>query len=67
MIMPKLDENSTCHFFETECQYPIPEETLKELLEENADYISQIPEMDDPICTNCLLATMIELLAQKLK
>jgi hypothetical protein len=66
--MPKLDENSTCHFFETECQYPIPEETLKEsLMEESADLITQIPSMDDPICTNCLLATMIELLAQKLK
>lgn len=65
--MPKLDENSTCHFFETECQYPIPEETLKELLEEDMDYISQIPEKDDPICTNCLLATLIDLLAVKLK
>ena len=66
--MPKLDENSTCHFFKVECQYPIPEDTLKELLEEEeADLITQIPTMDDPICTNCLLATMIDLLAQKLK
>lgn len=65
--MPKLDENSICHFFDTECQYPIPEETLKELLEGDIDYISQIPEKDNPICTNCLLATMIDLLAQKLR
>ena len=66
--MPKLDENSMCHFFDAECQYPIPEETLKELLEqEEAGFITQIPAMDDPICTNCLLATMIDLLAQKLK
>ena len=66
--MPKLDENSTCHFFDAECQYPIPEDTLKELLmEEEGDIITQIPAMDDPICTNCLLATLIELLAQKLK
>lgn len=66
--MPKLDENSTCHFFDTECQFPIPEETLKELLEEeDSDLITQIPALDDPICTNCLLATMIDLVAKKLK
>ena len=32
--MPKIDENSMCHFFDSECQYPIPEETLLDLLED---------------------------------
>ena len=66
--MPKLDENSTCHFFDVECQYPIPEDTLLALFEDDeVDIIYKIPTMDDPICTNCLLVTMIDLLAQKLK
>ena len=66
--MPKIDENSTCHFFDIECQYPIPEEALLILLEdEESEIIYQIPSNDDPICTNCLLATLIDLLAQILK
>ena len=67
--MPKFDENSICHFFDVECQFPIPEYVLKARLEdaEEDETITKIPEVDDPICTNCLLATMIDLLAQKLK
>lgn len=64
----QFDENSTCHFFDVECQFPIPEDALKEIQEaEEDDVIAMIPAMDDLMCTNCLLATMIDLLAQKLK
>ena len=67
--MPKFDENNTCHFFDEECQFPISEQLLMELLEEaeEDELITQTPSKDDLICTNCLLATMIELLAKKLK
>ena len=67
--MPKFDENTICHFFDDECQYPISEQLLIEFLEEadEDELITQIPSKDGLICTNCLLATMIELMAQKLK
>ena len=47
--MPKFDENSICHFFDVECQFPIPEDTLKELLEdaEKDEIITKIPAIDD--------------------
>jgi hypothetical protein len=42
---------------------------MKELLEdaEEDEVISMVPAMDDLMCTNCLLATTIDLLAQKFK
>ena len=65
--MPIFDENSICHFFDIECQYPISEEVLVDLLEdaEEGEIITTIPEMDGLMCTNCLLATLIEMFAQK--
>ena len=65
--MPKFDENTKCHFFDNECQYPIPEDVLIDLLEdaEEGELITTIPEMGDPTCTNCLLATLIAMIAEK--
>ena len=70
--MPKLDENIKCHFFEYDCAYPIPKDTLEEALEnwdeeEDGDTLYRIPIIDDHMCTNCLLATLIELINIKLK
>ena len=69
LFMPKIDENIQCHFLDSDCIYPIPEEALKEALEnaENDETIYAIPAIDDTFCTNCLLATLIELINQKLK
>ncbi|MFC1803620.1 hypothetical protein ACFL0D_06610 [Thermoproteota archaeon] len=67
--MPKIDENIQCHFLDTECVYPIPEDVLLEALE-NADEdetIHAVPAIDESLCTNCLLATLIELINQKIK
>ena len=66
--MSKFDENSKCHFFDIECQYPITEDVLIDLLEdtEEGEVILKIPEMGDLACNNCLLATLIEIVAQKL-
>jgi hypothetical protein len=66
--MPKIDENTQCHFLEGECAYPIPEKVLMEALEnsEEDETIYAIPTRDDPLCTNCLLTTLIELIDQKL-
>jgi hypothetical protein len=56
------------HFFHYECVYPIPESALKDLLEdtEKDEVISMVPSIDDTLCTNCLLATLIELINLKL-
>ena len=35
--MSKFDENLKCHFFDIECQYPITEEALKDLLEDTEE------------------------------
>jgi hypothetical protein len=66
--MPKIDENVQCHFLDSECIYPIPEEELMELLEnaEEVETIYAIPASDTNLCTNCLLATLMELINQKL-
>ena len=63
--MPKFDENKKCNFFEYDCFYPIPEDVLKELLEdaEEEEVISMVPEIDTIMCTNCLLATLIEIMS----
>jgi len=70
--MPKIDENKKCHFFEYDCAYPIPKEELEELLanwveNSDGDTLYQIPVIDSEMCTNCLLATLIELINLKMK
>ena len=69
VAMSKFDENSKCHFFDIECQYPITEDALIDLLEdtEEGEVISKIPEMGDLVCTNYLLATLIDMIAKKLE
>lgn len=68
--MPKLDENFKCHFFEYDCVYPIPEDVLKDALANwnedlDGDTLYRIPANNDPMCTNCLLATLIEIINLK--
>ena len=60
--MPKIDENKQCHFFELECLYPISKEELEIELEEaeEGEIISAIPVADSGMCTNCLLAQLID-------
>ena len=66
--MPTFDEKLKCHFFDYDCLYPITKEILMEILGEplESEVVSRIPPMDDPICTNCLLATLIVLIDRKL-
>jgi hypothetical protein len=70
--MPKIDENIKCHFFEYDCVYPIPKKDLEDALanwdeEMDGDTLHQIPVSDSAMCTNCMLATLIELINLKLK
>ena len=64
--MPTFDEKLKCHFFDYGCYYPITKEILMEILGEplESEVVSRIPPMDDPICTNCLLATLIEVIGR---
>jgi hypothetical protein len=69
--MPKFDENINCHFFpEDECIFPIPKEILEEALahwdkEEDGNTLSQIPAIDDSMCTNCLLSQILYNISSK--
>lgn len=68
--MPKIDESTKCHFFEYDCVYPIPEKILRDALanwddEIDGDTIYQIPLNDSNMCTNCMLATLIEIINLK--
>jgi len=63
--MPKIDENTKCHFFDMDCYYPIDENELKTLLEEleEGDILSQVPSIDSSLCTNCLLSQILKKLS----
>ena len=66
--MPKLNEETKCHFSENECEWFIPEDQLKELIEEDdLDEISMIPQMSSDACRNCLLSQIVFLLHDYLK
>ena len=67
-----MDENIQCHFFDYDCAYPMPKEELDDALanwdeEIDGDTLYQIPISDSTMCTNCMLATLIELINLKLK
>jgi len=58
-----LIEKETCHFTDKPCKHKIPEEELKELMEDpDAGTIYDIPVEDSQICMNCLLAQIVEVL-----
>lgn len=61
--MPTIDEQDYCHFFkDMKCRVLITEDQLKLLLEEADEngIISMIPSPDTSICTNCLIALLLE-------
>jgi hypothetical protein len=60
--MPKIDENTKCHFFDQDCYHPLTEDEMKLALEEaeEKDTIYAIPPIFDSQCTNCLLAQILD-------
>ena len=60
--MVKFREQTNCNFFPTqECEYPISEDVFKAAIEEaeEGETLSQVPEVDSPLCTNCLLSQLL--------
>lgn len=59
--MPKISEDTHCIWFpDEECQVQIPEDELKELMEdEDVREISQVPQPESTICVNCILTQIL--------
>jgi hypothetical protein len=62
VFMPKIDENTKCHFFKLNCYYPYTEDEIKQFLEEanEKDTIYAIPQRWNTECTNCLIAQILD-------
>jgi len=65
----KFVDREKCWFFDRDCLFPIDEETLKHVLEDEdpADVTSKIPFEYTGTCNNCILAEIARALNPSLK